>query len=87
MGSRKSSRRRLPAGLPQIEQDYLIDVFTEGLHYYRQRRWADALRSFRRVLRYFPADGPARMYTIRCLDYIENAPAITWEGIYELEEK
>jgi adenylate cyclase len=72
--------------IPQIEQDYLIDVFAEGLSFYRQRRWADALKSFRRILRYFPSDGPTRLYTIRCLDYIEQEPVEDWDGVFELEE-
>jgi adenylate cyclase len=73
--------------LPQIEQDYIIDVFSEGLLAYRERRWADALKSFRRVLRYFPSDGPSRIYTIRCLDFIENPPPFEWDGVYDFTRK
>ncbi|MBN1996767.1 CHASE2 domain-containing protein [candidate division KSB1 bacterium] len=73
--------------IPQIEQDYIIDMFTEGLYLYRRRRWSDAIKAFRRVLRYFPDDGPARIYTIRCLDYIESPPSYEWEGVYEIEQK
>jgi adenylate cyclase len=73
--------------LPQIEQDYIIDAFSEGLQYYRQRRWTEAMKAFRRVLRYFPSDGPSRLYTIRCLDHIEKSPAVDWDGVFELEEK
>ncbi len=73
--------------IPQIEQDYIIDVFTEGLLAYRERRWADALKSFRRVLRYFPSDGPSRIYTIRCLDFIENCPPYDWDGVYDFKRK
>ena len=73
--------------LSQIEQDYIIDIFTEGLQFYRDRCWSDALKSFRRVLRYFPSDGPSRVYTIRCLDYIENPPPPDWDGVYEFKKK
>jgi adenylate cyclase len=73
--------------LPQIEQDYIIDVFSEGLRAYRERRWADALKGFRRVLRYFPSDGPSRIYTMRCLDYIENPPPHDWDGVFEMKTK
>ncbi len=73
--------------IPQIEQDYIIDVFTEGLQAYRERRWADALKSFRRVLRYFPSDGPSRIYTVRCLDFIENPPPYDWDGVYDFKRK
>ncbi len=73
--------------IPQIEQDYIIGVFNEGLNFYRQRQWSDALKSFRRVLRYFPTDGPSRIYTIRCLDFIENPPALDWDGVYDFKVK
>ena len=73
--------------IPQIEQDYIIGVFSEGLNFYRERRWSDALKSFRRVLRYFPTDGPSRIYTIRCLDFIENPPPLDWDGVYDFKVK
>ena len=73
--------------IPQIEQDYIIEVFTEGLTAYRERRWSDALKAFRRVLRYFPSDGPSRVYTVRCLDFIENPPPLDWDGVYDFKTK
>ncbi len=73
--------------LPQLEQDYLIDIYTEGLCAYRERRWADALISFRRVLRYFPNDGPSRIHTIRCLNFLEVPAPSDWDGIYEMKQK
>jgi len=73
--------------VPQIEQDYIIDIFTEGLEAYRDRRWADALKEFRRVLRYFPSDGPAKVYTRRCLDFVENPPPLDWDGVYDFKTK
>ncbi len=73
--------------IPQIEQDYILDMFSEGLYLFRRRRWSDAIKAFRRVLRYFPEDGPARIYTIRCLDFIESPPSYEWEGVYEFEQK
>jgi len=73
--------------LPQIEQDYLIDVFGEGLTAYRHRQWADALYAFRRVLRYFPTDGPSRLYTVRCLNHLENPVPADWNGVFEMEHK
>ncbi len=73
--------------LPQLEQDYLIDIYSEGLYAYRERRWSDALISFRKVLRYFPNDGPSRIYTIRCLNYLEAPAPSDWDGIYEMKQK
>jgi len=73
--------------IPQIEWDLLIGVYTKGLDHFRQRQWYQALREFRRVLRYFPSDGPSRVYTRRCLDFIEHPPPEEWDGVFEFGEK
>ncbi|MBN1540938.1 adenylate/guanylate cyclase domain-containing protein [candidate division KSB1 bacterium] len=71
----------------QMQKDYLIDLFGEGLSAYRDRRWSDAIKIFHRILRYYPADGPARVFTIRCLNYLEKAPSEEWDGVFELQQK
>ncbi len=73
--------------LPEIEEDLLIGVYEQGLAYYKQRRWYDAMKEFKRVLRYFPSDGPSRVYIKRCLDFIENPPPENWDGVYEFKSK
>jgi adenylate cyclase len=73
--------------LPDIEQEFIVDIFGQGLQAYRERRWAEALRQFRRVLRYFPSDGPSRLYTVRCLNNLENPVPADWDGVYEMETK
>jgi adenylate cyclase len=70
-----------------IEQDLIIDAYTRGLTAYRQRRWYQALKEFRRVLRYFPSDGPSRLYTKRCLDCIQNPPGENWDFVHDFREK
>ncbi len=71
--------------LPQIEQELIIDTFSEGLMLYRNRHYSDALKTFRQVLRYFPSDGPSRVYTIRCLNFLESRPVEEWDGIHDLQ--
>ncbi len=73
--------------LPQMEKDYLIDLFAEGLQAYRDRRWAEAIRTFHRILRFYPEDGPSRIFTIRSLNFLENAPPSDWDGVYDFQEK
>ncbi len=73
--------------LPTIEKELIIDVYSYGLEFFRQRNWSKALREFRRVLRYFPSDGPSKIYTQRCLEFIENPPAENWDGIFEFAVK
>ncbi|HQG47272.1 MAG TPA: adenylate/guanylate cyclase domain-containing protein, partial [bacterium] len=73
--------------LPQLEQDYLIDLYTEALEAYRLRRWSEALISFRRILRQFPDDGPSRLYTVRCLNFLETPAPEDWDGVYDMKQK
>ena len=71
--------------LPTPEQELIIEAFAEGLRQYRNRHWGEALKTFRRILRDFPDDGPARLYTIRCLDFLEKPPPPDWDGIYDIK--
>jgi adenylate cyclase len=73
--------------LPEIEQDLLINVYHAGLKHYKQREWYKAIKEFKRILRYFPSDGPSRVYVARCLDSMENSPPADWDGVYEFETK
>ena len=69
--------------IPAIEKDLVIDVYTQALNYYKEYKWYQALTEFKRILRYFPTDGPTRVYIKRCLDFIENPPPENWDGVYE----
>lgn len=73
--------------LPSIENELIIDIYTQGLELFRTRKWNQALRQFRRVLRYFPSDGPSRLYTQRCLDFLENPPPEDWDGVFDFTVK
>lgn len=73
--------------LPIIEKDLIIDVYNYGLELFKQRKWNRALTEFRRVLRYFPSDGPSRVHTLRCLEFIENPPPDEWDGVFEFAVK
>ncbi len=71
----------------QIEQDLIIDAYTAGLNYYKELKWYQALKEFKRVLRYFPTDGPTRVYIKRCVDFMEKSPPRNWDGVFEFTTK
>ena len=73
--------------LPSIENDLIIDVYTLGLELFKAKKWAKALKEFNRVLRYFPSDGPSKIYTRRCLEFLENPPAENWDGVFDFAVK
>lgn len=73
--------------LPAIEQDLLIETYARGLEFYKQRQWPRALKEFQLILRYFPTDGPTRVYIQRCFDFIALPPPADWDGVYEFKTK
>ncbi|RMD87084.1 MAG: adenylate/guanylate cyclase domain-containing protein [Calditrichaeota bacterium] len=73
--------------LPPIEKDLLVEVYHKGLQLYKARKFYQALKEFRRILKYFPTDGPTRVYIKRCLDFIEFPPPEDWDGVYEMQTK
>ncbi|MDZ7269918.1 MAG: adenylate/guanylate cyclase domain-containing protein [candidate division KSB1 bacterium] len=73
--------------LPAIEEDLIIQVYSQGLALYRQGDWVGALQQFKRVLRYFPSDGPSRVYVTRCFNFIESPPPPDWDGVYDFKSK
>jgi len=73
--------------VPDIERDLLIDGYMRGLQFYQQRQWYRALKEFQIILRYFPTDGPTRVYVQRCFDFIASPPPANWDGVYEFKTK
>ncbi len=88
--ARELDRVRAGAGEPALriyellpttggERRAIYDDFAEGLRLYRNRAWGEALKAFRRVLRTVPEDGPALLFTARCLDCLESPPPPEWD--------
>ncbi|HLP16406.1 MAG TPA: CHASE2 domain-containing protein [Bacteroidota bacterium] len=59
----------------------------KGLECYRNRRFDEALVSFRKVLEIVPTDGPARTYIMRSERFLLEAPGPDWTGIHSLQSK
>ncbi len=74
-------------GLPQTEQDMLIEVYSQALEHYKALKWYQALKEFKRILKHFPNDGPTRVYIKRCLDFMETPPSDNWDGVYDFKTK
>ncbi len=73
--------------LSDMEHELKISTFAEGLDAYRNHRWGDALKIFRRILNTYKDDGPSKLYTVRCLDLLENSPDADWDGVHDLKQK
>ena len=70
--------------IPSIEQDLIVDAFEEGRELFESRHYYKALKKFRLILRYFPSDGPSRLYVQRCLNFMQKPPADDWDGVFDL---
>ncbi len=67
-------------GISQIEET--VEVFHNGVKYYRERRWEDAIKSFTAVINLKPEDNPSKLYIQRSRQFITAPPPDNWQGIF-----
>lgn len=80
--------KQLPVVIYELmaSKQELLPRFEEGLEQYRSRAFAAAQQIFDElVLRY--DDGPSRLYSSRCADYLAAPPPVNWDGIYTAKSK
>lgn len=65
----------------------VIHRFREGLSFYRQQRWDDAIRSFEAALAHHPADRASALYVDRCTYFKNHPPAQEWDGVWVMTTK
>ena len=70
-----------------IETQEVIQYFERGYQHYLNRNWEWAMNQFRQVLQIKPDDGPARLYMMRCQEFIKNPPPRNWDGVFTLKQK
>ncbi len=61
--------------------------FHDGLDYYRQARWDDAIGAFRAAASLNPNDRVCTVYIARCETLRASPPEGEWDGIWVLKEK
>lgn len=64
----------------------LLPRFEEGLEKYRAQQFAEAQRIFDQLAADY-SDGPSRLYSSRCADYLETPPPVDWDGVYTAKSK
>ncbi len=69
------------------ECDERVTLFASARAHYQHRRWSEALALFERLLERWPEDGPARIYKIRCREYLRAEPEASWDGVYTMSHK
>ncbi len=65
----------------------LVELFGVAREAYKRHDWLAAISAFENVLSRWPDDGPARIFLARCIEYLSEAPAANWDGVYVMKHK
>jgi len=65
----------------------LVQTFEQGLAFYRNARWDEAVAAFGQVLNIRPEDKPSLIYIERCKKLKEEPPAQPWDGVFTMKTK
>jgi adenylate cyclase len=65
----------------------LVKLFDAAREAYKRHDWLEAISAFENVLSRWPDDGPARIFLTRCVEYLSEAPAANWDGVYVMKHK
>ena len=65
----------------------LVELFATAREAYKRHDWLAAISAFESVLSRWPDDGPARIFLARCEEYLSEAPAADWDGVYVMKHK
>jgi adenylate cyclase len=65
----------------------LCRPFAAAMDAFGRAQWTTAARAFEKILRDFPADGPARFYLARCRHYSARPPTEDEPWIIRMETK
>ncbi len=65
----------------------VADLYAEGLGFYRERRWDDAIEKFKEGLQVAPLDGPCAVFIERSETWKQVPPSEDWDAVHELESK
>ena len=76
-----------PETPPDPETAKCIEYYEKGFELYTQRRWDDAMDSFRAALEHVPDDGPSKVLLARCEEYKASPPDDSWQGEFKLTKK
>jgi adenylate cyclase len=65
----------------------LLAQFDHAMAAYRDQDWQEASDRFAQVLTAYPDDGPTQAFLERAVEFMEEAPAADWDGVYVMKTK
>lgn len=76
---------------PASESDIAcVNLFSQALQVYREKRWDDAIDLFRKASEYRDGDGPSELFIKRCEMFKKNPPVAAgeeWDGVWIMSTK
>ena len=64
-----------------------VDTFHHGQKLFEQKGWEEAKKFFNEVQKLLPGDGPSKVFSDRCTEYMKKAPPDSWDGVFNLTVK
>jgi adenylate cyclase len=65
----------------------LLAAWSDAQAAYRRHNWEEAAQKFEAMTTRFPDDGPAHIFLKRALEFMRQAPAPDWDGVYVMKTK
>lgn len=65
----------------------MLSTYENGIRYYRDRKWDQAVECFKFCLKRHTDDGPTRLYLRRIYEYMKTPPAPDWDGVFTMKTK
>ncbi len=65
----------------------VLGHFNNGIEYYNEGRWDEAVKMFREALKGNPDDKCSQMYVERCAQLKKNPPEGDWDGVWVFTSK
>ena len=78
------------------EINNLVEIFNEGITFYKKMKWTEALTKFKESLnleyvrfgeKIKTSTSPSEVYIKRCEEYLQNPPPENWDGVFVLTKK
>lgn len=69
------------------EKKAILDLYNEGLSYYKAWEWRKAIDVFSKILDLDINEGPSLTYLERSLDFQQRPPNKNWDGVYVMKTK
>jgi adenylate cyclase len=70
-----------------VQYAEFVSAFDAAMSLYREQRWREAAGHFAELLARYPEDGPTQIFLQRATEFLEEAPAVGWDGVYVMKTK